>query len=277
MDKNITFSGETFAALGVCALLAVAIPVLAIIIYKKKVKDAWLPAVFIGAGTFFLFAMILESLLHVVMLPLIGDSVVWYVIYGSLAAGVFEETGRFVAYKTLMKKHYTTKNSIMMGLGHGGFEAAFVIAANMITYIALGMLINSMGMDELLKLLGTAPDQVDALVDQLSAASGFTFVNVGLTIFERILAMTVHVCFSVWVYKAVSQKGKLWLYPAAILMHAAVDVFAALYQKGVIGIPLMYIVFSASVVIIVAITVLMVKKLPDKPELTAQPDAKKEL
>ena len=263
----MTFSTETIIALGIGGLLAIAIPAAAIIIYKVKNKETWLPAAFIGAGTFFVFALILEQLLHAVMLPVIGDSVAGYVIYGALAAGIFEETGRFVAYKLLMKKHYTTKNSIMMGLGHGGFEAMILVGTMMFSYLAMAVMVNSMGIDEVLRLTGgDDPSVAEIATAQLNAISGFGFVNIGLSIFERLIAMTVHVCFSVWVYKAVSVKGKLWLFPAAVLAHAVVDVCAALYQKGVMELLPMYIYMAVGTAIIVVITVIMAKKLPDKAE-----------
>ena len=260
----MTFSTETIIALGIGGLLAIAIPAAAIIIYKVKNKETWLPAVFIGAGTFFVFALILEQLLHAVMLPVIGDSVAGYVIYGALAAGIFEETGRFVAYKTLMRKHYTTKNSIMMGLGHGGFEAMILIGTMMLSYLVLAITVNSVGMDEVLNSVGNDEALIEAAKTQIEAISGFGFINVGLTIFERLIAMTVHVCFSVWVYKAVSVKGKLWLFPAAALAHAVIDIAAALYQKGVWDILPVYIYMAVGTAIVVVITVIMAKKLPDK-------------
>lgn len=263
----MTYSTETIVALGLCGLLAIIIPIAAIIIYRIKNKDAWIPAALIGAGTFFVFALVLEQLLHLVMIPVIGDSIVGYVIYGALAAGIFEETGRFVAYKTLMKNHYTTKNAIFMGLGHGGFEAMFIIGATMFSYLAMAVMVNAMGLDEVMRLTGgNDPAVAEIAKAQLESIADFGFIKVGLNIFERLIAMTVHVCFSVWVYKAVSQKGKVWLFPAAALMHAVVDVSAALYQKGVIELLYTYIYMTVLTAIVVVITVIMAKKLPDKAE-----------
>ncbi|MCH5204319.1 MAG: YhfC family intramembrane metalloprotease [Oscillospiraceae bacterium] len=263
----MTFSTETIISLGVCGLLTIVIPIVAIIIYKIKNKETWFPSALIGAATFLVFSLILESLLHLVMLPIIGDNTVFYVIYGALAAGVFEETGRFVAYKLLMKKHYTTKNSILMGLGHGGFEAAAIVGVTMISYLAMGLMINSMGLDEVLRQTSSSdPATAELVAAQLETIAGFGFINAVLNIFERLIAMAVHVCFSVWVYKAVTVKGKLWLYPAAIATHAIIDVPAAMYQKGVIGILPVYIAMTVLTAVVVFITIKMVKKSPDKAE-----------
>ena len=258
---DIKFTTENIASLAVCGLLAVLIPIAAIVVYKIRNKDAWLLSALIGAGTFLVFALTLEQLLHLVMLPIVSGSSAAYVAYGALAAGVFEETGRFVAYKTLMKKRYTTKNSIMMGLGHGGFEAAFLLGMMSLSNVIVAVTVNAGGLDAMMASAAGNETAIAAMQTQLDAIGQFGWGSILLPICERIVAMTLHVCLSVWVYKAVSAKGKLWLYPAAILVHAAVDVPAALYQVGVIGIEVSEICMTVSVAITVPITVLIAKKL----------------
>lgn len=260
------FSNETIAALAVGAALAILIPVAAVIVYKGKNRDTWLPSVFFGAGTFIVFALVLERLLHTVMLPVVKDSVIWYSIYGALAAGVFEETGRFVANKTLMKKHYTTKNAVLMGLGHGGIEAALILGVTLVTYLALMLSANSVG---LAKALETAAkgnaEMAQTLGAQLETMRGYNFVNMALGIYERVIAMVFHTCMSVFVYKAVTQKGKIWLYPTAVLLHALLDFPAALYQMQVItSLAVVFVILTVFVAAIVFVTVKLVKKYPDK-------------
>ena len=49
-------------------------------------------------------------------------------------------------------------------------------------------------------------------------------------------------------FVAAKQKGKLWLYPVAIFMHALIDTPAVLYQLGTLGISIS-VVESAALVI----------------------------
>lgn len=258
------FSTQTIAALAVGAVLAILIPVTAVIVFKMKNRDTWLPSAFIGAGAFILFAMVLEQLLHMVMLPVVNNSVVWYSIYGALAAGVFEETGRFVAYKTLMKKHYTTKNAVLMGLGHGGIEAVLVLGATLLTYLALMIMANSMGIDKVLDMAAKGnAEMAQTLGTQLEGMREYNFVKMALGVYERVLAMVFHTCASVWVYKAVTHK--LWLYPAAIAVHAAMDFPMALYQKNVItNITVIYVILTLFAAVMVFVAVKLTKKYPDK-------------
>lgn len=263
------FTTETLAALAVGGVVGLAIPIAAIIIYKKKYRESWLPSVFIGAGTFILFALILESLLHQVMLPIVQGNVWAYGIYGALAAGVFEETGRLVAYKTLMRKHYSTKNAVFMGIGHGGIEVVIILGISYLSYFVMALLANSYGSIEAMLTAVNAPAEAIAQYDALNdILQQINLVTLLMSVYERLIAMTFHVCMSVWVYKAVSQKGKIWLYPTAVLLHALTDFFAVLYSKGVItSVLLLYIILTVFAAVILFATVKLAKKLPDKAEL----------
>ena len=79
-----------------------------------------------------------------------------------------------------------------------------------------------------------APDQVSAmqaLADQLAAIS---FADIGVGLFERVFAFLFHVGASILVFYAARDKGKLWLYPLAIILHTALDSFAGLNAAKVI-------------------------------------------
>lgn len=257
------FSGQTVAALVIGAILAFGIPIAAVIVFKVKNREVWLPSALIGAGTFIAFALILEQILHAIMLPVVQNSVLLYTVYGALAAGVFEETGRFVAYKTLMKNHLSVKNGVMMGIGHGGIEAIIIVGLTFFSYAALTIMVNSQGLEPVIELLTAgSPDAVEPTRTQLEALTQMGFGNVAISLYERLLAMTFHVCLSVIVFHSVAKKGKLWLYPLAVLLHAAMDVPAALYQTGalpsVMFVEILMTVFTAFTV---GLAVLITKKL----------------
>lgn len=253
------FSAYNIISLGAGALLGIGIPTAAAIIFKVKNKNVWLPSVFTGAAVFLVFAMILEQLLHSVMRPIIGDNVAFYCIYGALAAGIFEETGRLAAYKTVMRKHLSTDNALYMGIGHGGFEAIMILGLNMLVYFIMALAFDSRENTELLAAQNSV--SAELMTAQLEVIARVGIPDILLSVFERLIAMTFHVCMSVWMYKSVSQKGKFWLYPAAVIAHALLDLSAVLYQTGVLtSIAAVYITMTAVTGIIVFVTVKMVKK-----------------
>lgn len=256
------FSTSTIAALITGIVLAILIPIAAVIVFKLKNRDARLPSALIGAATFLIFALLLESLLHNIMLPFVRGNAVFYVIYGALAAGIFEETGRLVAYKTIMKNNLTTNNAIMMGLGHGGFECIIVLGFNMIGLVASAMMVNNDGLETAISTLsGGDAAAAETVRAQLEALTSYGFGDMALGIYERVIAMTFHVCMSVLVFHAVAQPGKIELYVLAVILHALLDVPAAMYQVGILPLPVVYIIMTVTTAAVVYFIVTLTKKL----------------
>lgn len=260
------FSTQTIAALAAGGVLGIALPIAAIIVFKLKNREVRLRTVFIGMGTFFVFAMVLEQLMHLAMQSVLGDKGVWFAVYAALAAGVFEETGRLVAYKTIMKRELTLKNSVFMGIGHGGFEAAATMGFSMITYLVIALTANGYGGTEaFLEATRNNGSEVtyENMRTTLTTLEQVGFANVLMSLYERVVAMVFHVCMSVWVYKAVTHK--MPLYPAAIAAHALLDVSAVLFQLGIItNIVIVYVIMTVYVSAVVLVTVKLAKKFPDK-------------
>lgn len=205
--------------------VAWGIPIALCILIRKKLK-ADMISFFLGCGTFFLFAMFLEQLLHAVVLLRLGgvsealkNSVWLYAIYGGLAAGVFEETGRFLCMKVLMKKSLTKENAVMYGAGHGGFEAVLILGMASVNNLISSVLINSGAFASALAE-GVDSQQAMEAAAPLATLPAWQFFLGG---FERIFAMALHIGLSLLVYQAVKDRKKWYLYPLAILFHALVN------------------------------------------------------
>ena len=160
--------------------------------------------------------------------------VLWAFLVG-LFPGVFEETGRLVAYKTVLKNRKNRETSISYGIGHGLFEVMFVIGATFITYFVYALMINSGTFGSVLDaVLAKAPDQADTIystVDQIRTAS---FGYVAVVMYERVFAVLYHIGASVLVFYACKDKKKFWLYPLAIVIHTILDGMLGLSMAGVI-------------------------------------------
>ena len=204
-------------------IVLTVLPVAAMIIYGVRTKT---PAgVFVtGAVCFILFAGIFESLLHQVVLgttPVMSDPVL-YVIYGCFAAGIFEETGRLFGFRVLLKKERAGKAACAYGLGHGGTECILTAGA---TFLVIG----------LSGLVSGIPGISPATLLQFDAMrASVTAGGILLSILERVSAMLTHTGLSMIMFRASKEKGKLMLWPASILIHAAADVAPAMYQAGLL-------------------------------------------
>ena len=195
-----TVSALSIAFMAISCVIAFAIPIVLLIYFRKK-KGADILPFFIGCAVMLVFALLLESAVHrLVLFSDIGKTIqnnIWlYALYGGLMAGIFEETGRFLAFKTVLrKKQGKDINALMYGAGHGGFEAAALLGITMIT-------------------------QVEASIQALITTPSYQFLLGGV---ERIFAVILQLFLSVLVWFAVKKKGKGYLYPLAILIHFLVD------------------------------------------------------
>lgn len=207
-------------------------------IWWLKTRHEKLTSVLTGAMTFLIFALVLESIVHSIVFmvfPGIKDNVVAYMLYGALMAGIFEETGRFLAYKLVLKKRTNRETAISYGIGHGGFEAVYILAATGINNFVYAGIINAGQFPALLdqlKAAGQDTSPIESLPEQLAA---FGIADIGLPILERVFAVMFHIALSILVFYAV-KNGKIWMYFLAVILHALLDAPAALYQQGVIGI-----------------------------------------
>ena len=204
-------------AMALALLFTAAAPLGLMAYLYKKHGGRWV-SFLIGAVFFPVFAMMLEPLLHVAVLrsPLgvVMQENIWiYGLYGGLAAGLFEETGRLLAFRMVLRNEEAPVTALSYGLGHGGMEALLLVGMTMVNNLLLGLLL----------LHGAEiPPELTAAADTLAATPVVMFL---WSILERVSAMTVHVANSVLVFAA-ARTGKWILFPVAILLHAGLNFVA---------------------------------------------------
>lgn len=232
MTESVPVLSMIFMA--VSLILSFALPI-GLCIYFRKVKKADLLPFFVGMAVMVLFAFVLERLVHSVVL---GSSVgakiqanMWlYALYGGLMAGLFEETGRFLAFKTVLKKNQKKDvNSLMYGAGHGGIEAVLILGIASINNLIYSVLINTDATAVLTgSLSGDLLQQVETAIQTLITTPSLQFLLGGV---ERIFAIVLHIALSVLVWFAVKKAGKGYLYPVAILIHFIVDAATVILSR----------------------------------------------
>lgn len=225
-------------------LFAFGFPLGLLIYWKKKTNISILPF-FVGAICFLAFAFGLEQILHLFCVILdnpvsraINNNTILYMLYGSFAAGIFEETARLFGFKKLLKNYDDPEVSIAYGIGHGGIETILVLGISYLMYliIAFGLPIA----DETTTL--TLKDSINLI----------SIPYILVAILERIAAMSAHIGLSMIVYKTIKTKNIKW-YLFAILLHAILDMPAALYQRSQLTIGLI-----EAITVIIAGTILFI-------------------
>jgi uncharacterized membrane protein YhfC len=231
-------STGAMAAMVFTMAVSVGLPIALMVLWVKPRGGRW-RTFLVGGGTFVLFALVLEQCLHALVLQSsVGKTLqgnIWlYGLYGGLAAGLFEETGRLVAFKTALRRHQEPVTALAYGVGHGGTEAILLVGVTMV--FNLVVLALSAG--------GALPASLQPTLDRLLATPASDFL---LSALERVSAIALHVSLSVLVFAAAN--GRAGLYPAAIALHGVGDclaVVAAAYLPAPV-VELLVLVFVAAV------------------------------
>ena len=239
--ENIVIGKSSIPALILTVLLMIAIPVVFFLYWRGKHKTQTnISYLIAGAIGFIVSARVLELAVHYFCIladnpvsRFINGSTAAYVLYGTLMAGVFEECGRHIILKYIMKKNRSPENAVMYGIGHGGIEILAVILPGIITYLAVAVLFSRGTVEEALNALKITEDTAAAALPSVQAAAAFDYPLMAMNVLERLLAMLLHIGLTVIVFYGVRNAKKGFL-PLAILLHMLMDAFPALYQRGVV-------------------------------------------
>lgn len=255
---------SSLITIAICAVIGIAVPIL-LSWWMVKKYNVKVRTILIGAGVFVLFALVLETILHQVVLkgsigPTITGNVWYYALYGGLAAGIFEETGRFLAMKFLLKDEPSgAKTAVAYGIGHGGIEMLIIFGFSMVSNLVIASMINLGQADTILSALpADTQAQMQGTFAQFETSTPGTFLT---GVWERTSAIILQVGLSVFVWTAVRKGGKwLWLFPAAILIHFLVDASAVLLMDSV-SMAVLETIVCAMAVAVGASAVMLAKKL----------------
>ena len=244
--------------IGMCftLLISFGLPI-GLLLYAMNKLKAKMISFWIGAATFVVYALVLEQLLHIGMINQFGEALTGNIlikaIYGGLAAGIFEEVGRFISMKLFMKRFLNKENAFMYGVGHGGIEAMIIVGMTTVSNLISAYMINIGLMEKSLELFDS--DIKQQTIDQLSLLWTTSPVDFYMAGVERVVAITLHLSLSYIVYRAVKD-GKIQLLFLSIALHAFADFITVL----VAGYAPVIVVEIVLIVIVSIIAVFVYKK-----------------
>lgn len=258
-----TVSAMSIVIITIGLVLGLATPVILLVVFRKKYKCN-IGAFFVGCGVMILLAFVLEKILHMIVLASpIGNAIqtnIWlYGIYGGFAAALFEETGRFMAFRFVLKKKQNNDyNALMYGAGHGGIEMIVVMSVVMLNNLIYAVMINSGTMDQTIAMLPSAQqDAMNSVVTQLINASPLLFL---VSPIERIAALVLQLSLSVLVWFAVKEKKNIVLFPIAMGLHMLVDGVLGVTSKAGISMVVIELIMYALTAVIAYIAIRVWKK-----------------
>ena len=217
-------SNSVLAMIIIDLFICFILPVVAFIFIQKKYKKTF-KAFLLGALAFFVSQIVLR-------IPIINNFLpqfAWYSVFQmkypylfwiflGLTAGIFEEVARLLIIKFWMKKNQRYIDGIAFGLGHGAIEAMIITGISLINLLIISILINKGALEASFSNLPKAT--LDLMYTQCSSLTPLNTILGGI---ERILAMGMHIGFTMIVFEGI-RKNKAGVYlSAAILLHGAID------------------------------------------------------
>jgi uncharacterized membrane protein YhfC len=251
----------TLSSLAVATLFVAALPFL---IYRRLRRPLALQPrdAIAGIAVFALFAMVIERALNDYVLHRNEATATFlsnplaFVVYGALVAGVCEEVGRFIGMRLLLRRAAAKSaitasavraddgTALTYGLGHGGAEAWMVGVLVQIQWLLFAVFENRGQLDGYLSNL--PPDSLMRI--HLILAS-LTPQTAGIFALERTAALVFQIGLSVLMWRGV-RAGWRGILPLAIVLHALVDVPAALFQAQLVPLAAVDAVYALGAVIV---------------------------
>ena len=266
--ENIVIGKSAIPSLIITVILMIAIPVIFFVCWRKKQKQQTKIGYLIaGAVGFIVSARVLELGVHLVCIVadnpvsrFINGNTIAFVLYGIIMAGVFEECGRYIVLKYIMKKNRTPENAVMYGIGHGGIEILAVLLPSMILYLVIAVLFSAGNIENALSTLNITEQTAAAALPSVQVAAAFDYAMMAMNVIERLFAMLLHIGLTVVVYYGVCNANKACL-PVAILLHMLMDTFPALYQRTLVPLWSVEVWAALWTAIIVFIAVKLYRKM----------------
>jgi len=151
----------------------------------------------------------------------------WFVIL-ALTAGLFEEVGRYLGYRFLIKKDFTWEKGLMYGAGHGGLESMLLVGG-----IALLGLINVIAVSTMdFSQMNLPPEQLAQIAQARQQIAALDWWMPLLGAYERFVTVFFQIAMSILVLQVFVLKSMRWLW-LAVGLHALVDFLALLLVRQI--------------------------------------------
>lgn len=230
-------SGTTVMCLLLAAAGCVVLPLSMLLIFKKKTNAEWFPF-FAGMVSYLFFVIMLEQMIHMLFMgtnnpisnameqhPLI------YAFYLCVTAALFEEIGRYLMFRMLLKKKRGRECAVTFGIGFTIIETLSV----MVTVLGMAFVaitIRDGGVKSYLS--GVAPEnltQTKEAVQNFIEANPVSFL---VPFIERIPSLLTSIGLSILAFAAVWEK-RIRLFGVAIGLHILQTLSWSLYQAEILN------------------------------------------
>lgn len=219
------------------ALVSIGGPI-AYMVYCKRVLKASLVPIVAGITVYMVAVIGFESFLHQFFIygsnaaaDFINSNKWMYVLYLGLSTAVFEQAGRWLAFKFMLKKYTPDDTALTYGIGHGAAQTVMPIGIGLALSSIMLYSVKSTGYDEYLAMIGE--DQAATFNEMLLSYTSTGVHYYMWTALEMLMVLVVQVGLSVLVFKAVRRANSLHLLFIAAALHFVFTSVGALSVAGI--------------------------------------------
>jgi uncharacterized membrane protein YhfC len=229
MNPSSQISSGWIAAAIVAIVFEIVYPLALGLVIRRRLGVSWRYFGY-GALIFFLFQLISRVPITLAIQSAIAPqlqashtALVAWIAVSALTAGLFEEIGRYVGYRWLMKRvEKTWDKAVMYGLGHGGLESMLFVAG-----LSAITLINVLALSQMdLNTLPLSAEQRARIAQQLGAIAAQPGWLPLIAAWERLWTVPFHIAMSVLVLQVFRRGSIRWLW-LAVLAHTLADLLGA--------------------------------------------------
>ena len=209
------------------AVLSFIFPVVVLLTWRMRTHKSLLPA-FAGVLVFLVFAKVLETVPHSFFLSManpaakaIRSNSILTAAYLGIVTAVFEEIGRYIAFRFFLTKYDERQTAITYGIGHGGIECMIALGITNLEYYITATVLNE-GRE-----FAFIPEDTQ---DALTSLTAFDCVLDGIS---EIFLFALQIGLSILIYQAFrNEKLRGRLFGIAILLHTAMYLPNGFYKAN---------------------------------------------
>jgi uncharacterized membrane protein YhfC len=248
----------------IAILVETIIPFLLVYYLARKFKANWKLA---GWGALVFIAV---QILHIGFLWAIDEPVKSFLhqlsrtetillnaVLLGLLAGLFEEIGRYLSFRYLIKNARTWKDALTFGAGWGGVES-FAVGILVILSLINVIVLSSMDVEDLNATGQLNQEQLEQIEQAKEQITALKWYDPFFSAMERIFTIVLHLALTLIVLQCFIQNRKIFLL-MAILFHSLVDAIAVAMLGFGYSVP----VIEGMVFLAALISLLVIFKLRD--------------
>jgi uncharacterized membrane protein YhfC len=233
MASTLHGSSTWLVMMALSAVFVMAFPLLFLGHARKRLGVGW-KYLWFGALVFLVFQLLTRvpifiGLQATVLALRLSSSIPftwsWLVIL-AVTAGLFEEIGRYVGYRLLMRREPKTwSKGVMFGLGHEGLESVVLIGGQLVLPRVSVTLLSALPVNSL------PAAQLQTVLQQFAAINVQPIWFPLLTAWERLWSFPLQVALAVLVLHVFLRQQLRWL-GLATLLHALIDFVTAALPRA---------------------------------------------